>query len=284
MRSEIAAIIAPATPVSWMKRSSTSVQAITSTPTPIVFDTPIEDQSEADITFDGTKFVINQPGSYTFGGTITAYSTAQRAQTGAEVYINGAPTGVTLSTNYIRNSGTSWDFWPTPLAEVPFQLNETDTVELYVYQVTGGTYGPSGSVSVTLTGNKSEVWLKRMSGDSGAAGVDGADGGPDKTVFDNGNATDTVVIDYSNSSVQKITLTEDVTSFSLTNWPADPIEGVLRLYVDMAAAYTLDFTNVDSWGNGPAPTLVVGRNVLVLSSLDGGAVVGGFAAGLGMST
>ena len=158
------------TPVSYMKRSSTSTLSVTSTPTIIPWDTLSEDQSGADISYNGSnQFVAEVDGDYRLGGFVTVQSSALRAQIALEIYVNGSATGFQRSGAYIRNSGSSYDFWALELSGEPFPLTAGDTVELRVGQVTGATYGYGGALAIALRGVSSMVWFERIPGGDNVA-------------------------------------------------------------------------------------------------------------------
>ncbi len=103
----------------------------------------------------------------------------------------------------------------------------------------------------------------------------------DPVVYNNGNVSGSVVVDYSNGKVQEMMLTGAVTSLSVSNWPATGIRAALTLYIDTSSLQTSDFSFVTSWATGSAPTLAIGSNELVFTTKDGGTKVIGHSIALG---
>ena len=141
---------------SWVKRSSTSTQTLTASMVNVPFATSVEDESGGDITYSSGVWTINKTTSYSLGGFITAQdTTGQRAQFELEVFINGTGTGFIQSDGYIRNSGSSIDQWTAKLAEEPFLLSATDTIEVRAQRA-------SSLTSTTIVGASSQLWIKEM--------------------------------------------------------------------------------------------------------------------------
>ncbi|MCZ4281707.1 hypothetical protein O4H49_13030 [Kiloniella laminariae] len=111
-----------------------------------------------------------------------------------------------------------------------------------------------------------------------------------KTVVDTGTKSGAVVIDYragglyQEGQIQKITVGGNITNLTVMNWPDSGKAGKLTLYLNLSSANTVDFTFVSGWALGSAPTLAVGLNELVFTTIDGGAVVIGHAVALGIAT
>ncbi len=109
-----------------------------------------------------------------------------------------------------------------------------------------------------------------------------------KDVIDKGDVSGVVNINYSegklyfDGQVQKITPTANVTALTVSNWLATGKSSKLTLYIDLASALTVDFGFVTGWAIGSAPTLAVGRNELVFTTIDGGAKIIGHAVALGI--
>ena len=143
-----------------------TTQNVTSTLTAITWDSS-SDSSGSDVTWSGgnpTRLVAVSTGVYKIGGYVTFEDTVdQRACAVAEIIINGTATGLQRGGSYIRNSGTSYDYWTIEVSGTPFSLSASDYVELAVGQVTGATYGYSGSlVNLDVERTKSEFWIERV--------------------------------------------------------------------------------------------------------------------------
>ena len=117
------------------------------------------------MTFSGgnpTRLTITTTGVYRIGGYVTIQSAGQRACAAVEILINGTPTGLQRGGSYLRNSGTSYDFWTMDVSGTPTTLTAGDYVELGVGQVTGATYGYAGALTINCERSRSEFWIERV--------------------------------------------------------------------------------------------------------------------------
>ncbi|MEP3246243.1 MAG: hypothetical protein ABJN40_05510 [Sneathiella sp.] len=102
------------------------------------------------------------------------------------------------------------------------------------------------------------------------------------SVHDKGNVSGAVAVDYADGSVQKLTVTADITTLTISNWPAAGSKGQLVLYLDLSADRACTFSGVTGWATGSAPALKSGLNELVFTTIDGGTKVIGHAVALGI--
>lgn len=89
-------------------------------------------------------------------------------------------------------------------------------------------------------------------------------------------------LDYATGNVKELTLTGNVTSITINNWPASGREGRLTLYIHQdSTARTITWPAAVTWGAAGAPDLstVSTTYVVVLTTLDGGTTIYGFLAG-----
>lgn len=89
-------------------------------------------------------------------------------------------------------------------------------------------------------------------------------------------------INYANGNVHNLTLTGDVSSITISNWPATGNEGRLTLYINQdSTARTISWPAAVKWTDGTAPSLttVSQTYVVVLTTIDGGTTIYGFLAG-----
>ena len=149
---------------SFNRITGTGTQAITATLSNIVFNQSV-DSYGSDVVYNSaapTRLTAQAAGVYKFGGVVTELSSAQRAQASCSIRKNGAIYGLLRGSSYIRNSGTSWDYWALEISSTPITLAAGDYIELSVAAVGATTYGGSGSVSQTCHRDKTEFWLERM--------------------------------------------------------------------------------------------------------------------------
>ena len=163
LRSEIANV-GGAGAYSFNKITGTGTQSITSTLTAITFNQSV-DSYGADVDYSASSpkgFTVQTTGVYKWGAVVTEFSTSQRSQSGCRLLVNGSVSGLIRGTSYIRNSGTSWDYWPIELSSTPINLTAGDFVELAVGSVAGGAYVFNGTVSHVCHRDKTEFWLERV--------------------------------------------------------------------------------------------------------------------------
>ncbi|MEM9437400.1 MAG: hypothetical protein AAGA15_10190 [Pseudomonadota bacterium] len=150
---------------SFAKRSSTST-ANASPRLTIPLQTAVE-SAGSDVNWEpanNTRLIAASDGVYRLGAAIAFQSSTQRAQAALELRRNGALNGVFRGSSYIRNSGTSWDYWVMELAGEPYNLLAGDYLELDLVRTSGAnaTYGTGGSGTITLRGQSSLIWMERV--------------------------------------------------------------------------------------------------------------------------
>ena len=103
---------------------------------------------------------INGNGVYSISGIVQIQSTAQRLQATVKVFINGAYDGIERGGSYIRNAGTAYDYWGINFYTVK-TLSKNDTIEFYVTNVQGASYGGGGSVNYSVNSSGNEIIIER---------------------------------------------------------------------------------------------------------------------------
>lgn len=97
----------------------------------------------------------------------------------------------------------------------------------------------------------------------------------------------TLNIDMALGWYAAVSLAANVTTFTVSNWPASGSLAKLVLEVSNAGAYNItDWPGTTVWSGGAAPTLTSGagkKDTLMLTSLDGGSNFRGYVLGLNMS-
>ena len=90
-------------------------------------------------------------------------------------------------------------------------------------------------------------------------------------------------VDLSLGNVQTYTLSGNQT-LTFTNPPASGTSGSFTLLVTNGGSATLTWPTSDDWAGGTAPTLTAsGIDAMVFTTIDGGTIWYGFAAGLDLS-
>ena len=102
-----------------------------------------------------------------------------------------------------------------------------------------------------------------------------------ETVIAKGNFGATPAWDTSAGNVQWGTVNQNITSSTMTNWPATGKSGHLELEVINGAAYSIVWPTSVDWVGGTAPTLTTsGMDKLIFKSRNAGTTVLGFVVGL----
>lgn len=147
----------------WMKRTGTGTLALSTSYQIPAFDTELSAvNTSGEITFAGGRFTVLTAGTYMIGGYFAVESPDQRAQGTAQVFVNGAGTGDQRGNLYIRNSGSSYDWWPLEVGEEPFELAANDIIDIRLGKTSGTTYTLGGGFTLTLHEQYSRVWLRKV--------------------------------------------------------------------------------------------------------------------------
>lgn len=101
-----------------------------------------------------------------------------------------------------------------------------------------------------------------------------------ETALAKGSLGATPAWDLPAGNVQVCTISENITSSTMTNWPATGDAGSLTLILTDATGFTVVWPVVVDWAGGTAPTLGAGTHILVFTSVNEGALVHGMAASL----
>ena len=149
---------------SFMKRSSTDTAS--AAPTLVIPWQTAEGSSGSDVTWasgNNTRLTIATTGVYRIGGYVTFSTVTQRGQAAVEILINGVSEGVYRGGSYVRNSGSSWDYWCIEVAPEPFSLTAGDYVELRLARTSGAnaTYSTGGTGTIVHRGTASKIWVER---------------------------------------------------------------------------------------------------------------------------
>jgi hypothetical protein len=149
---------------SFNRVTGTSTQAVTSTATAITWSSS-SDSFGSNVTYSGasaTRLTAATDGVYKIGGYFAVNTNDQRPQAAVQIYVNGSAFGGIRTSSYIRNAGSSWDYWILELSGTPINLSATDYVEIYIGLVNGASYSFSGSTTVTVDRSKSQLFVERV--------------------------------------------------------------------------------------------------------------------------
>jgi hypothetical protein len=92
-------------------------------------------------------------------------------------------------------------------------------------------------------------------------------------VYDNGNVSGSVTLDFRNGDQQLITVTGNITSLTVSNWPAAGL-AKMTLFAVQGGTYTISGWGVDKWGGSagaPVFTAVSGKeDWFMIATRNGG--------------
>lgn len=93
------------------------------------------------------------------------------------------------------------------------------------------------------------------------------------------SSSGSVTFDMTSGNHAEITLTEDITTFTFSNWsPSGTLSGRVLKIVQDSTARTITWPAAVKWTGGTAPTLSTGSgdiDILVFMSFDGGTTIFG---------
>lgn len=102
------------------------------------------------------------------------------------------------------------------------------------------------------------------------------------------SSSGTLTLDYTTGPDFSVTLTENVTTLTLSNWPASGNSGVMRVKFKQngTGGYSVTWPAAIKWPGGTAPTQTTGANKwdrYVFVTDDGGTIVDGMQIGADFS-
>jgi hypothetical protein len=117
-----------------------------------------------------SRITVDHDGTYLFAASLRVTSSAARAQTVAKLIVNGVIQPQPYGSVYIRNSGSSSDYWTSVVNPPPLKLSAGDYVEVQIQVESQATvaFAPAwiGSESsfscIALTGEKGSGTVKKI--------------------------------------------------------------------------------------------------------------------------
>jgi hypothetical protein len=150
--------------------------------------------------------------------------------------------------------------------------------DFYIDTPTGGYYFKNGPAAWVQVGT-----IQGAQGDPGPAGPQGPEGDPWSKPVDVASTSGSVTIAYTPGKVVRMTLGANVTSFTITNWPANNTLGRILLELYYAGSYGItNWPGAVRWPSDAVPALssTPGKSdTVLLWTTDGGATVKGAAVG-----
>jgi len=142
--------------------------------TPQILSWDIETEKDSSFShsnsINNSRITVANDGTYKIEANIRASSSSQRLQLVSKILINGVVQSQPFGSAYIRNAGSSSDFWTCVVNPPPVKLNANDYIEIQT-QVESQT---TTSITATFIGTDSSfsaIELKGLKGDQGDTGA-----------------------------------------------------------------------------------------------------------------
>lgn len=120
-----------------------------------------------------SRITVDHDGTYLFAASLRVTSSAARAQTVAKLIVNGVIQPQPYGSVYIRNAGSSSDYWTSVVNPPPLKLSAGDYVEVQI-QVESQV---SVAFAPTWIGSESSFSCIALTGEKGETGQTGPPGG-----------------------------------------------------------------------------------------------------------
>jgi hypothetical protein len=120
-------------------------------------------------TTNNSRIEVDEDGTYEIEANIRMESSAQRAQFVAKILIDGVVQSQPYASGYIRNSGTSSDFWTCVVNPPPLKLTAGQYVEVQI-QIESQATTP---LTATFIGTESSFSILNLQGTKGEKGDSG---------------------------------------------------------------------------------------------------------------
>jgi len=118
---------------------------------------------------NNSRIEVDEDGTYEIEANIRMESSAQRAQFVAKILIDGVVQSQPYASGYIRNSGTSSDFWTCVVNPPPLKLTAGQYVEVQIQIESQATT----ALTATFIGTESSFSILNLQGTKGEKGDSG---------------------------------------------------------------------------------------------------------------
>jgi len=160
-------------PQSIISLSSTDVTTSIIQATASVLSWDVETYKDSGFTHSNTtnnsRIEVDEDGTYEIEANIRMESSAQRAQFVAKILIDGVVQSQPYASGYIRNSGTSSDFWTCVVNPPPLKLTAGQYVEVQIQIESQATT----ALTATFIGTESSFSILNLQGTKGEKGDSG---------------------------------------------------------------------------------------------------------------
>ena len=154
--------------------SSTDVSTSINQSSPTILDWDVETDkdsgfSHSNIT-NNSRIEVDADGTYEIEANIRMESSNQRAQFVVKILIDGVVQSQPYGSSYIRNNGSSSDFWTCVVNPPPLKLTAGQYIEVQI-QIESQT---TTAITGTFIGTSSSFSMVKLQGTKGDAGATGA--------------------------------------------------------------------------------------------------------------
>lgn len=154
--------------------TSTDSTTTASQSVPAVLSWDVETEKDTGFTHsnstNNSRVEVDAEGTYQIQANIRMFSAGQRVQFVGKYLIDGVVQSMPMSSSYIRNSGSSSDYWTCILNPPPVKLTAGQYIEVQI-QVEAQT---TTALTGTFQGSESTFSLVKLQGSKGEAGATGA--------------------------------------------------------------------------------------------------------------
>jgi hypothetical protein len=154
--------------------SSTNSGLTATQSTPAIFPWDVETEKDTGFTHsnstNNTRLTVVADGTYQIQANIRMFSSQQRAQFVGRYLIDGVIQSMPLGSSYIRNNGTSSDFWTCIINPPPVKLTAGQYIEIQIQIEAQGTTTITGQ----FRGSDSTFSMVKLQGVKGETGTTGS--------------------------------------------------------------------------------------------------------------
>lgn len=161
-----------ALPICVLTSTNNSLSASQSTPAVLVWN--VETEKDTGFTHSNTtnnsRIEVDADGTYQIQANIRMFSSGQRVQFVGKYLIDGVIQSMPLGSSYIRNSGSSSDFWTCIINPPPVKLTAGQYIEVQIQVEAQSTTSLTGQ----FRGSDSTFSIVKLQGVRGETGATGA--------------------------------------------------------------------------------------------------------------
>ena len=154
--------------------SSTNSTLTASQSVPAILTWNVETEKDTGFTHsnstNNTRLEVDADGTYQIQANIRMFSAGQRVQFVGKYLIDGLVQSMPMGSSYIRNSGSSSDFWTCIINPPPVKLTAGQYIEVQIQVEAQNTTSLTG----TFQGSDSSLSITKLQGVKGEAGPTGA--------------------------------------------------------------------------------------------------------------